>query len=119
MEDIKEKENIKFSVFCPYLKREVILYKNTWHYKILHDHPEASNRIELITAILSKDEKDTLKYRKKIDSNRIAIFKECPHFLPYNRYIKIGLKIIDEKRAVVTTVHGQRNLPGTDMEEIK
>jgi len=74
MADAKTKSNIILSVFCPYLKREVVLHRGTWYGKILLNHPEVTGRLELIRTILSKDEKDILKYRKKNNADKIAIF---------------------------------------------
>jgi len=45
--------------------------------------------------------------------------QENPAFLRYNRYLKIALRLINRKESVITTVHGQYNLPGSNMEEIK
>lgn len=104
-------KDIVFSVFCPYLKRSVILTKATWYGKIAPSHPEVENRLELIKEILSKDDKSILQYRAKGDPKRIALFKECPHLLPLNRYIKIAIRLISEEEGIVTTVHGKYDLP--------
>ncbi|MFH1645051.1 MAG: hypothetical protein ABIB11_01385 [Candidatus Omnitrophota bacterium] len=114
------KSDVKIiSVYCSYLKRTVVLYKKIWYYKILLGHPEVRNRVSLIREILSKNDETVLKYRKKRDKNKIAVFKECPHLRPNNRFIKIALNLLDSKTAVITTVHGVYNLPQSDMEEIK
>ena len=118
MEETKSKKGILFSEFCPYLNRNVTLYRNTWYDHIVTEHPRVSNRIPYIKEIISKDTKEIFKYRKKRNPNKIALFKECPHQKPLNKYIKIAIELIDDKKAVITTVHGQNNLPGNDMEVI-
>lgn len=115
---IKTKSDILLSVYCPYLNRSVNLKKDTWYHKIIEAHPEVSNCIKLIEQILSTNDKSILKYRRKKHPNEIAIFKEVPHLLPLNRYIKIGLKLLNDKEAIVTTVHGKYNLVNLDMEVI-
>ena len=115
----KTKEAQIFSFLCPYLGRTVILKKETWVFKIIPEHPEISNRLDLIKEILSKDTPDISKYRKRRDPHKIALFQKCPHLLPFNQYIKIALHLTNQNEAIVTTVHGQNNLPGHDMEEIK
>lgn len=55
-------------------------------------------------------------YQKQRDPSRIAIFKKCPHLLPYYNYIKIAVKLINDKEARVTSCYGQDNVPGFDME---
>lgn len=117
--DVREKKDTVFAVFSPFLKREVLLYKGVWYGKIVVAHQEVSNRLNLIEDVLKGDGSDIFKYRKRKDLNKICLIKECPHLLPYNRYIKIALDLIDDKQAVITTVHGKNNLPGSDMEEIK
>lgn len=120
MEDIKIDENIIFSIFCPYLKRTVTLKEKTWRYHIIKEHPEVNNYLVLIKQVLSKDEIDILKYRKKKDNNKIAIFKKCHHFLPYGNYLKIAFKLAGNKEAIVTTAESVYNLPSlNEMEEIK
>jgi hypothetical protein len=118
-EAVKTKKTPIFSILCPYLGRIVTLKRETWLFKIIPEHPEVSNRLELIKEVLSKDDPDILKYKKRRDHHKMAIMKKCPHLLPYNLYIKIGLYLKSENEAVVTTIHGRYNLPGKDMEEIK
>jgi hypothetical protein len=114
-----EEEGLILFIPCPYLKRVVKLKKDTWFYKIIQSHQEVSNRLDLITDILSKDGTDVLRFRKKRDRHKIALFKKCPHLLPYNQYIKIALHLISDDEAIVTTVQGKSNLPSlADMEEI-
>ena len=116
---IKTKKDQVFSLLCPYLGRTAVLYRETWIYKIIPEHPEVNNRLDLVKEIISKDTPEILKYRKRRDPHKIALFKKCPHLLPYNQYIKVALHLINQNEAVITTIHGQNNLPSNDMEAIK
>jgi len=119
MTDIVAKDNIVFEVFSPHIKRTVKLYRNTWKYKILQDHYEiGSQHLVPIQSLLSNKDIPVEKYRKTKDQNKIAIFFQYDDFLPYNKYLKIALKIIDDKTAIVTTIHGAFNLPTVGMEGI-
>ncbi len=112
-----QKKGTILSVFCPYLKRVVTLKKAIWFGKIVAAHPEVSNRLDLIEEILSKDDTNVLKYKTKGDPGRIALFKECPHLRPHNRYIKIAVRLISGDKAIIKTVYGKNDLP-SDMEEM-
>jgi hypothetical protein len=118
MEKIGAKAVLIFSIPCPYLKRNVSLRRDSWNYKIVPAHPEVTNRLDLIKEILSKDVPKISIYRKKGNPKKIAVFKECPHLLPYNKSIKIALYLLSENEAVITTCHGVNNIP-LDMEEIR
>ena len=117
MVSLKLKEDIILSVVCPYLNGTVILEKRIWRYKIIPAHSEVENRLDLIKEILSKEDRDIIKRRKKSDPNKIALFKQCPHLLPYNKMIKIALHLKEAGKFVITTVHGVNNIP-MDMEEL-
>lgn len=119
MSDTVTKDNLMFEVYCPHIKRTVKLYKSTWKYKILQDHYEVNDDLLLpIQKILSEGDIPVEKYRKIRDHRKIAIFAKYDDFLPYNKYLKTAFKIIDDTTAVITTVHGVFNLPGSGMEEI-
>lgn len=113
----KVEDDIIFLISCPYLNGNALLKRGTWYGKIVRAHPEVENRLDLIKQILSKDESDIKKYRKKSDPNKIAIFRPCPHLLPYNKMIKIALHLEGAGKFVITTVHGTNNIP-LDMEEL-
>ena len=115
----KTTEDIFFAVLSPYLKRTVILTKETWFRKIVPGHPEVSNRIELVKKVLTQDDKDLEKYKDRRNPDKMAILKECPHLRPLNKYIKVAVELINSNRAVVTTVQGINNLLDLYMEEIK
>ena len=107
-----------FRVRCVHIGRDACLYKDTWHYKIVKDHAEVRSKIGFIKDTLEKQNSAITKFRKKRNHEEIAIFRECQDFMPYYRYLKIGLKILDANLAVVTTVHGQHSAPPKDMEPI-
>ena len=115
----KEEKDVIFSVFCPYLKRTITLKQSTWYTKIIKGHPEVDGKQNLVCEVLSKNDPEITIYKKKDDPEKIAVFKQCQHFLPYNRYLKIALRLINNDNAVVTTVHGVYNLPSTNAEKIK
>ena len=107
-----------FKVRCIHIERDVCLYKDTWHHKITKDHPEIKAKLDLIRDTLEKQRDGISKYRKKRNHDEIAIFRECHDFMPYHRYLKIGLKITSDNSAVLTTAHGQHSAPPRDMEKI-
>jgi len=107
-----------FKIYCPYIRREVILYEDTWFYKITHDHPEMRNKVKFLQETLETKDKSVLIYRKRRNEHEMALYRECFHFMPYYRYLKIGFRILDGKFAVVTTVHGQHSGPPKDMERV-
>ncbi len=111
------KDEAVFSISCPYLRRTITLKKETWLYKIIPAHQEVENRLDLISEILSRDDPTVKKYRQRGEPDRIALFKECPHLLPHNKYIKIAVRLTSNDEGVVTTVHGKRRLP-SNMEEM-
>ena len=111
------KDEAVFSIPCPYLRRTITLKKATWFGKIIPGHQEVENRLDLIRGVLSKDDPTVKKYRQRGESDSIALFKEIPHLLPHNKYIKIAIRLTSNTEGVVTTVHGIFNLP-SNMEEI-
>ena len=118
---MEKAETCIFSIYCPYLDKEITLHKGTWHGHIIPSHAEMRGRLELVEKILkSKKDKTCKIYRKKRNHNKISVFVKCLHFKPYGNYLKIGLKIIDKKNMVVTTAHSHYDLPKIkDMEEMK
>lgn len=116
-ESIKSRRFILIQVSCPYIHRTVILFDDIWRHKISKEHKEVRDRIDLVEKILKSPLDDTIAvYQKQRDPSRIAIFKKCPHLLPYYNYIKITLKLINDKEARMTSCYGQNNVPGFDME---
>jgi hypothetical protein len=118
MTNLKIKGDLVFTINCPYLNGDVFLRKEIWYSKIVPAHPEVSNRLDLIRQIILKDDLSILKRRKKSDPNKIALFKECPHLLPYNKMIKIAMTLEGAGIFIITTVHGVNNIP-LDMEELR
>ena len=116
-ESTKSRRFVLIQVSCPYLHRTVILFDDTWRHKISKEHKEVSNRADLVKKILESPLDDTVAvYQKQRDPSRVAIFKKCPHLLPYYNYIKITVKLINDKEARMTSCYGQDNVPGFDME---
>ncbi len=112
MDTIQTASKFLISVFCPFLKKEVILPEKTWIYHIIAEHQEVKGHTKLIERILLQDTDKDLKIYKKIEEpRRIAIFKESEYFKPMNRYIKIALKIKNDKQFEVITCQGIDNLP--------
>lgn len=101
MDGIKTKERLVFSKFCPYLKRTILLTRNTWHGHIVIEHPHVSNRLDLIEQTLLGDGKDVRIYQRIKDHNRVALFKECSHFRPFNKYLKIALLLVGDSEAEI------------------
>ena len=119
MEILGAKNPIVFSVKCPFLDNRVItLTTKTWQYYILPKHPEVRNCRTFIEQIFSKDRENILIYRKTRDHNQLAILKKCILLQRRYEYIKIGIRIKNASEAVVTTAHGQNNLPRIGVEEI-
>ncbi len=116
-ESIKSPRFILIQVSCPYLHRTVTLFDDVWRHKISKEHKEVRDRADLVKKILESPLDDTIAVcQKQREPSRIAIFKKCPHLLPYYNYIKITVKLINEKEARMTSCYGQDNVPGFDME---
>lgn len=113
----KSQRFVLIQVSCPFVHRTVTLFNDIWCHKISKEHKEVRDRIDLVEKILKSPLDDTIAvYQKQRDPSRIAIFKKCPHLLPYYNYIKITLKLINDKEARMTSCYGQNNVPGFDME---
>ena len=116
-ESTKSRRFILIQVSCPYLHRTITLFNDTWQHKISKEHKEVSDRADLVKKILESPLDDTIAvYQKQRDPSKVAIFKKCPHLLPYYNYIKITVKLINGKEARMTSCYGQNNVPGFDME---
>ena len=116
-EATKSKRFILIQVSCPYLHRTVTLFDDIWRHKISKEHKEVRDHIDFVKKVLESELDETVAvYQKQRDPSKIAIFKKCPHLLPYYSYIKITIKLINEKEARMTSCYGQDNVPGFDME---
>lgn len=105
MDSTKTQKGVVFSVRCPYIQRTVVLYRQTWEEHILPQRPELKHHVDLIKKILQEESSDTLVSQKIDNPNKIALQKKCSHFLPYNQYLRIALKVLGNKElAIVTTV---------------
>jgi len=119
MENTNTKVGLVFSLPCPHFEKTVILKKEIWLYKILTSHAEINHsHLDFIKQVLTNSDDTISKYRKLRNHNKVAIFKECPHFLPYDRYLKIAVDLSNGKEAVITTIQAVYNLPDSEMEEI-
>ena len=107
-----------FSAQCPYFNRTAILYLDTWRYKILPHHPEVKSCVRFIEETIVAMNKSSMVYRKLKEPESIAVFKECHLLAPLYRYMKIALRLIDNRIAVITTAHGLNNAPSKGMEKI-
>lgn len=107
-----------FRVFCVHINREVVLYKDTWRYKILKDHPEVNGRIPLIKDTLVKADSKITAYKKKRDHNELAIYREGCVEMGYFKYLRIGLKVNNSKLATMATAFGDDSNPPEEMENL-
>ena len=97
---------------CPAIHRKVILYKQTWEEHILPARPDLKHRLGLVREIIEKSSPGVMIYQKIDNPDRISFQKESQHFLPYNKYLRIALKLLsNSKTAIVTTVVPVNKLP--------
>ena len=83
----------------------MILYRQTFEEHILPSRPELKRHVPLIKSIVEQDSSDVIVSQKISNPDRIAIQKKCPHFMPYNRYLRVALRLLNNKElAVITTV---------------
>ena len=118
VEATKTKRATIFSVSCSYLNRSVVLYEDTWKYKICAAHNEVRNCLSFIKQTLSGTGKDVFVYGKKRDPKKLALYVDCPNLHNMYKYIKIAIETVSGTEAVMTTSHGLNDLPGEDMERV-
>jgi hypothetical protein len=118
METVKSKKDIMFSVVCPHLKRTVFLKTDIWQYKILRTHPEVTNCCQFIEQVLSGKISAIRVFKKKDNPKEFAFITECVRLQGRNKYLRIGVKLINGE-AVVATAFGVHNIPLTYWEEIR
>jgi hypothetical protein len=114
----KSEREEKFRVFCVHLQRDVVLFKDTWEYKILKDHPEVNGRIPLIKDTLERTGSTIAVYKKKRDRDELAIYREGCVEMGYFKYLRIGLKIKSSNLAILATAFGDHSDPPEEMERL-
>jgi hypothetical protein len=107
-----------FSIRCPYLRKTVHLYRDTWNYKILRDHPEVRNCGLFISKAMIELDEDSNIFRKRKDADSVAIFTKCHLLEPLYKYLKIALRFVSDQDAVITTAHGSNNNSAVGMERL-
>jgi len=104
---VSELPQVIFNVTCPVLKRRVILKKDTWKYKICSHavgHPIMRGKEDLVRGIIeSSIDPKTLLWQSIKPKNKPFIQVPVPDFLKRNKYLRIGLEIVSDEIAVITT----------------
>ena len=106
-------KNSVLSVYCPVIDRKVVLYRQTWEEHIIPQHPEVLQHLNLlIKDTLEKPDAKVSVFRNTQNSNEVLIYKECPHFLPLSKYLKIAVKLTKSKEiAIVKTIFPIYDVP--------
>jgi len=106
-------KNSVLSVYCPLIDRNIVLYKQTWEEHIVPQHPEVRQHLNLlIKDALEKPDAKVSVFFNTQNSDEVLIYKECPHFLPLSRYLKIAVKLIKNKEiAIVKTIFHVYDVP--------
>lgn len=101
---------IIFSIHCSALRRRVVLFRHTWEGHVLPQHPAVRHKIPLIKKVLESEAVADL-YEQIEYPKRVFIQFKCPDFLPINNFIRVTMKILDEKKAIVTSAYPVNSFP--------
>ena len=99
-----------FSIYCPALKLDVILFRQTWEEHILPYHKEMTNKISLVKSAVQSASENNI-YQKIETPEKIAIQKRCSDFLPNDAFIRVAIKILNNKKAVITSAYPSKGFP--------
>ena len=110
MDKTKPQSNVMFSVKCPALGKDVVLLREIWEQKITIDHPEVKGKEELVKQTIQNFKSEDDIYQKIENPRKISFQIECADFLPWNKYLRIALRISDY-RIVVTSVYPVKSYP--------
>lgn len=94
-----------FKVPCPGFKREVLLYEHVWYGHIMPEHPKMDGRRPLVEQIVKNlKSADIFQYTTSSAEQWFTEFF-CVHFRPYNDYLRVAFKLLDENTAMIASAY--------------
>ena len=92
---------------------DVKLDKSTWHGHILQDHfDDMAGKVSLVEAALKEClGKDEVWQWPEDPKNECFVQYPCPHFEPYNHFLRVVIRIRSDKTAEVVTVYPVKDMP--------
>lgn len=102
-----------FHVFCPALNRTVVLRKKIWIYKILGPagHQEMRGKQALVQRVVQSAASEELWICRHYPPHKPFIQKMVGDFLMDNKFLRVGLEIVDSNTAVITTALAVNTYP--------
>ena len=92
---------------------DVNLYERAWYGHILPRHSEdMQGKIPLVKEALEHClEKNEIFQWARSESDEWFVQYKCPHFDPYNNFLRISIRILAGKTAIVTSAYPVKNMP--------
>jgi len=106
-------KKLLFSVHWKKANLNVDLHDKAWYGHILPRHSEdMQGKMSLVKEALERClEKGEIFQWEGSKSDEWFVQYRCHHFDPYNNFLRISIKIIDDKIAIITSAYPVKNVP--------
>ena len=105
-------KEVNFSVFCPALKCNVVLFHKTWVEHIIMAHPIMKTRLDAVRKAIQSCRTTADIFHKTKNPHQISIHWKCSDFEPFNRYLRVAVILKEKgKYGIITSAYPVDNLP--------